>query len=336
MKTERARELYTDYAEGTLSPALSQALEQHFEAEPEARADYQQFEQVFVLLGEPLSEEVEVPLGFRAKVMELAAEEHARREALPSRRATLSLGAWIQSLRVGSPRRASVGMLASFAVMALAGVFIYSISSKNSTGNNGPILPLLAPTTINAVTVLPAGGTGMTHLFHIHLPENVNQASVMAYVVTSTDQITDPNTRKQALPALKQPQELTNNEEMQIPVTLLHQAPAGTTLNLFVQWTPNNTNQTPGAQVVFTPMQPGVVAPPDATDSPTGAFFDELQDVAAHYGVTVVADATVLPSNAVTISAADNTPLKALQDIAQQVHDKVQMLPNGAYQVYTQ
>ena len=94
MKTERARELYTEYAEGTLSPALSQALEQHFEADPDARADYEQFQQVFALLDEPLSDEVEVPLGFRAKVLELAAEEHARREAAPTRRATISLTGW--------------------------------------------------------------------------------------------------------------------------------------------------------------------------------------------------------------------------------------------------
>ena len=56
--------------------------------------------------------------------------------------------------------------------------------------------------------------------------------------------------------------------------------------------------------------------------------------MAAHYGVTVVADASALPSNAVTIAASDNTALKSLQDIAQQVGDKVQTLPNGAYQVY--
>ena len=43
MKTERARELYSDYAEGVLSPALAQALEQHFASEPDARADYDQF-----------------------------------------------------------------------------------------------------------------------------------------------------------------------------------------------------------------------------------------------------------------------------------------------------
>jgi hypothetical protein len=330
MKTERARELYSDYAEGILSPALSQAMEQHFAADADAHADFEQFQQVFALLDEPLSEEVEVPLGFRAKVMELASQEQARRESVPARRATLSLKDWFASLG-GRQRQVTSGLAAAFAVIALAGVFLYSISSKTATGNFIPSVP----TTINAVTVLPAGTSGMTHLFHIHLPNNVNQASVMAYVVTSTDQITDPDARqKQALPALKQPQVLTNNEEMQIPVTLLHEAPAGTTLNLFVQWTPTNTQQTPGAQAVFTPMQPGVVATPDPTDSPTGSFFDELQDVAAHYGVTVVADASSLPSNIVTISATDDTPLKALQDIARQVGDKVQTLPSGASQTY--
>ncbi len=333
MKTERARELYTDYEEGTLSPALKQALEQHLEADPEAAADFAQFQQVYALLDEPLTQEVEVPLGFRAKVLELAAEEHARREAVPTRRAAISLTGWFASLG-GRRRQVTGGFAAAFTVVALAGVFFYTVHGNTSNGNMIPI-PSLAPTTISAVTVQPAGANSTMHSFHIHLPTNVKEASVMAYVVTATDQITDPSLRQQqALPALKQPQDLTNDEEMQIPVTLLRQAPSGTTLNLFVQWTPTDTAQTPGAQVVFTPMQPGVVTPPDPSDSPTGSFFDSLQDVAAHYGVTVIADASALPSAAVTVPAADNTAQSALQDIAQQVGDKVQTLPNGTYQVY--
>ena len=63
MKPERAQELYSDYAEGTLAPALRQALEQHFEADPSARADYARFARVYTLLERPLEAEVEVPLG---------------------------------------------------------------------------------------------------------------------------------------------------------------------------------------------------------------------------------------------------------------------------------
>ena len=93
MKPERAQELYSDYAEGTLTPALRQALEQHFEADPAARADYAQFSQVYALLEQPLGEELEAPLGFRAKILERAAEQQGRRETSVSRAAGW-LGWW--------------------------------------------------------------------------------------------------------------------------------------------------------------------------------------------------------------------------------------------------
>ena len=70
MKLERAQELYSDYAEGVLSPALTQALEQHFDADPAAQDDYARFRRVYVLLEQPFAEELEVPAGFRAHILE--------------------------------------------------------------------------------------------------------------------------------------------------------------------------------------------------------------------------------------------------------------------------
>ena len=80
MKPERAEELYSDYAEGTLTPALRQALEQHFEADPSARADYARFAQIYTFLEQPLEDEAEVPLGFRAKILERVAAQQTQRE----------------------------------------------------------------------------------------------------------------------------------------------------------------------------------------------------------------------------------------------------------------
>ena len=331
MKRERARELYSDYAEGILSPALAQALEQHFAAEADARADYEQFRQMVSLLDTPFAEEVEVPLGFRAKVLELAAEEHARREGVASR----SFTGWLASLGSFRQRRATGGILAAFAVVALAGVLVHQVG----VGQRAGLVPDigsggLVPTTIRSVTSQATSDGGLTHLFHIHLPATVRQASVMAYVIRDTDQIADPAT---AMPALAQPQNLTNDEELQIPVTLLRPAPAGATLDLLVQWTPTAPGQKPGSQIVFAPLQAGT-APLDNGDAPiSGNFFSALEALAARYGVTVVADAASTPNTPISAPAAGGTALKTLQDVAAQVGDKVQPL-NAAgttFQVYS-
>ena len=79
MKLERAQELYSDYAEDALTPALRLALEQHFDADPAARADYDRFARMYSLMERP-GEEVEVPLGFRARILEKVAQEQAKRD----------------------------------------------------------------------------------------------------------------------------------------------------------------------------------------------------------------------------------------------------------------
>ena len=55
---------------------------------------------------------------------------------------------------------------------------------------------------------LRAGQDGNTyHDFDVHLPASIPHATVTAYVVTATDQITDPTARAaSATPALAQPQ----------------------------------------------------------------------------------------------------------------------------------
>ena len=157
----------------------------------------------------------------------------------------------------------------------------------------------------------------------------------MAYVVTATDQITDPDARsRDAMPALKQPQTLTNDEEMQIPVTLVNPPAPGATLDLLVQWTPTDTRQTSGEQVVFAPLLPATSAQGNAPTS--GSFYETLQVIAARYDVTVIADATASPTNTVSTEPADSTALQALKDAAKQVGYQVAPLSNNTYQVYPQ
>ena len=341
MKLERARELYSDYAEDTLSPAFKQALEQHFEADAEARADFQQFMRVYELMDAPeLREEIEVPLGFRAKVLELAAQEQARREAAPARRAALTLTGWFSSW--GHRRQATGGFAAALVVAVLAGVVIHNVNSGSESGTGpkiGSIFTLRsgypAPTTIRGVISDPQSNGSIRHLFQIHLPPTVPQANLEAYVVTATDQITDEAARQRdATPAFSQPILLSNAQTMQIPVTLVQQPTAGHTLNLFVSWTPTDANQPTGRQVIFTPIGPA--GPTDATPDPTGPhFYDALQEIAASYGVTVISDAGVADVPIVD-SKSTTDPLQALKDVANQVddHHAVADLGDKTYQIY--
>lgn len=343
MKPERARELYSEYAEGTLSPAFKQALEQHFEADPNERADFQQFMRVYELMDAPeLREEVDVPLGFRAKILELAAQEQARRESAPSRRAALTITGWFSAW--GHRRQASGGLVAALAVAVLAGVVIHNVNSgpgQITAPHGGDIGPggipsfSAAPTTIQGVTSDKQGDGSVRHLFQIHLPSNVRQANLDAYVVTATDQITDETARQRdATPAFSQPIALSNAQTMQIPVTLVQQPTAGHTLNLLVTWAPTDTSIPTGRQIVFTPL--GSAGVTDATPDPTGPhFYDELQDIAASYGVTVISDAGVAN---VPVAAFKPTgdPLEALKDVAGQVddHHGAALIGDKTYQVY--
>ncbi|MDQ2686454.1 MAG: hypothetical protein M3Y28_01145 [Armatimonadota bacterium] len=340
MKLERARELYSDYAEGALSPAFTQALEQHFEADPEARADFDQFLQVYSLLDAPEARaEVEVPLGFRAKVLELAAQEQARREAAPTRRAALTLTGWFSSW--GHRRQATGGLLAAFVVAALAGVIIHGVNTGSESGTVesglGGHLSALTTTTIRGVTSDTQADGSVRHLFQIHLPTKIPQANLTAYVVTATDQITDEAARlHDATPALSQPITLSNTQTMQIPVTLLQSPTAGHTLNLFVSWTPTDPTLPTGRQIVFTPVGP--VGPSDATPDPTGThYYDALQSIAASYGVTVISDASAA-NVPVTAPAPNEDAQTALNDIARQLddHHAVASLGDNTYQIYTQ
>lgn len=312
MKTERAEELYSDYAEGTLTPALRQALEQHFEADPSARADYARFAQIYSFLEQPLEEEVEVPLGFRAKILERAAAQQTQRETTWNSRLGDLFAGWFSAT---PQRRLAGGAAAGLAAVILAGMLmIHPKSGKTiDSGFGGSELPVAAVSSavIQNVDVQPGPDSNPYHLFHLHLPTDVSSATVNAYVVTSPDQVTDPNQLSAATPAL-QNQHLTNHQAVAIPIAPLQVPPAGATIGLLVKWTPDDAANAPSSEVVYTPF--GDADPTTAAPANT-SFLEALKATAAHYGVTVVADADAVPTQAVTtdFSASDAaTPLAAI------------------------
>ncbi len=327
MKPERAQELYSEYAEGTLTPALRQALEQHFEADPAARADYAQFSQVYALLEQPLGAEMEAPLGFRAKILERASEQQGRREASSSRAA-----GWLGWFAPPAHRRATGGALAALAAVVIGGVFLTHPPAPNPGGPEGGNmvgLPETSTITTGLVQSVDMQSGTNYHLFHLHLPSDVQSATVNAYVITATEQITDPSHLGDATPAVSG-QHLTNHQGLQIPIAPVDSPPAGSTLNLLAEYKPDAATQPAGAEAVFTPFgaaDPAVPAPVNA------GFLDAMQAVASHYGATVIVDVSASPTQAVTADFSGTDPLVPLKAMAATARYMVQKTADNTYYV---
>ena len=325
MKPERAQELYSEYAEGTLTPALRQALEQHFDADPAARADYAQFAQIFGLLAQPAGQEIEVPLGFRAKVLERVAAQQEQREAAPR------AAGWLGWFTPPAHRRATGGALIALAAVVIGGVVVMHPTSPNSLGSEtGNIIGLPPASTVSGLvqSVDMQPGTNY-HVFHLHLPSGVAAATVNAYVITATEQITDPAHLIDATPAMTG-HHLTSDQGLQIPIAPAEVPPAGSTLNLLADFKPDAAGQQAGSEAVFTPYG----APDPAVPAPTNTnFLDGMQAVAAHYGATVVVDVTSTPTQAVTADFSGADPAVPLADMANAAKYTVRKIADNTYYV---
>ncbi len=322
MKLERAQELYSDYAEGALTPALRQALEQHWESDPAARADYTQFSAVYALLEQPAGEEIDVPLGFRAKILERAATQQSQRETVSSR------PSWLGWFVPPAHRRATGGALAALAAVVVAGILVTHPPQPGT--NPSDVLPTFTATPITGLvqSVDMQPGTNY-HQFHLHLPSSIASATVNAYVITATEQITDPSHLAEATPAVAG-QHLTNHQGLQIPIAPVDAPPAGSTLNLLASYKPDAANQPAGAEAVFTPF--GAADP--ATPAPVNtSFLDGMQAVAAHYGTTVIVDVSSAPTQPVTASFSGTDPAAPLADMAVSAGYTVRKTADNTYHV---
>lgn len=307
------------------------ALDQHFDADPAGKQDFDDFSRIFGLLSEATADEVEVPHGFRAKVMERVSVEATKR---PAQRG--GFAATLHNLFAQPKQREAAGVMAAVLAVAVIGVVFLKPAPKGPMSGD---MPSITVPTENVATVIQGVDTQMGanntpyHYFKVHLPMSIPSATVNAYVISSTDQILDPAVRERdATPVLKA-QELTNDEGMTIPVALVRPAPAGSTLNILVEWsTPGSS--TPGAQVVFTPLNPNDGITPSTAPPSNGNFFDSLQTIASAYHATVIADATAAPTTTVEAWSPGDDVNVALTTVADSAGYTVKSLDNGAYLVY--
>ncbi len=333
MKPERAQELYSDYAEGVLAPALRQALDQHFETDPSARADYARFARVYALLEQPLGAEADVPPGFRAKILEQVAAGQSRRETTFTTHAPgAAPGGWFSTV---SHRRMTGGALTGLAAAVFLGV-LFTHSTPKGPGFDTNINPITSSvaTPANAAVVQKVdtrmgGDSNNYHQFHLHLPPNVPAAAVTAYVVTGAEQVTDPAHLGEATPVLKE--HLDNSTGVSIPIAATVAPPAGETLDLLVKWAPDDPSVASGSEVVYTPYG----AADAATAAPANAdFLDAMQAVASHYGATVVVDVNAVPTQPVSDAFSAPDAATPLQAMAKAAGYSVQTLSGNTFYVY--
>jgi len=336
MKLEQAQELYTDYMEGTLSPAMRLALEQYFERDAEAREDYKAFSLIMQSFQTAKITELEPPHGFRASILERVTAESASAKQVKSFSFADTIRSWFGGSQL--VRLSSVGV-AVLVVGAVVFAGFHGHGNGTSTNANFGEDPFIGPTSETSTVLgvgLKSGDDGnQYHLFRVHLPASIPEANVTAEVLSDPSQITDQAARaQQARPALKQPVDLTNDEELQIPVALLQAVPDNATITLLVQWTPTDSQQPMGEQVVFTPANPNaqLTGIPVGPDSPM-SYYDALQFISSAYHITLVSDTTVTSDVMVNGWSASVQPTDAL-DAVEAAGFKVHEIAPLTYQIY--
>jgi len=336
MKLERAQEIYSDYEEGSLSPAMKLALEQHFDADPAGKQDFDDFSRLFGLLSESTADDVEVPHGFRAKIMERVSLEDSKRPAQG-----VGFAAALRNMFAQPRRREAAGVVAAVLAVAIVGSVVLKPAPKGtsdlppavSSMGAGLTLPDNVDTVIQGVDTKMGANNTPQHDFRVHLPMNIPSATVNAYDISSPDQILDPAVRERDATPVLTAQALTNDEAMTIPLVVPHAVPAGSTLNILVEWTTPGS-VTPGAQIVFTPINPNDGVTPSTAPPSNGNFFDSLQTIASAYHATVIADATSAPTTTVQAWSPGDPVDIALKTVATSAGYSVASLDSGTYLVY--
>jgi hypothetical protein len=306
MNCENAQALFSEYSEGTLSPAMKLALEQHFESCPECQADYAAFLQVNEILKEGLPE-VDVPTGFRQSVMAKIAAQPA--PTIPQRQARSAQGpleslaqAWRTFTRglTSSPQRAFVTGVAC--TLLAVGIFTVLNRGHQPTtlpggkpvieGGLSPIqqqVPVQHTSGILQNALMQTDNGQTYHVFGIHLPLNAPPAQIKAYVLQNESGLTDDaalNNADNATVAWTGTGE--QGVSIHVPVAVVSNVQPGSTLNFLVEWAPVGNDQAEQKEVAFVPIADEAAAPTpvNAGDS----LYDVLQNISSSYKAKIFVD----------------------------------------------
>lgn len=315
------------------------ALEQHFESNPAAKEDYDEFTRVFDLLAMAETEEVEAPHGFRARVMEQVAREHARQ-------APVAAGPFSRLLNIlREPRKlqAALAIAGVAVVAAISGVMLTGHRPAAAPGSVSPVpLPTAsAPVSIDpsdsivqSVTAGMAANGAVSQNFLLRLPKEFQGGTVDAYAVTSTQQIRDTGARASQAKSIVTAEKIAKDEDLTIPVLVYREAQAGSTLNIVFDFHLTTVDGHPfnDEVAVFTPMNPSDSVSATSAPPMNGKYFDSLQTLASQYHVTIIADTAGSPDSAEAWSAADGIETALARVVGQ--GNAVKPLTADTYFVY--
>jgi hypothetical protein len=260
--------------------------------------------------------EVDAPAGLRADILSVIAQRPAAK--------VFSIKDWANGA-FARPR------LVWGSALAVAAVIVFAVTTTfHGPGHNtsqpgvatpacmeGPCTTVAptptAPAPLLQNVTLKEGTASLDYeVFTLHLPSVVaSTANVSAYVLQDGDPVADKTLESdtdKATPAWSGA--LAPNVSLSLPVAVTSDLPAGTSLNLLLDWTSGDQS---GREVAFVPVTPA----PSSVSSVAAntSFYDAVRTIAGEYQQTIVADNSALSALAAAqpLSGTTGNELNAAQ-----------------------
>lgn len=286
MKCEKAQELFSDYLEGNLERPMAFTLEHHLSECHDCELGYTQFKMAWTMLDE--LPEIEVPVGFRASVMErIEAQETAKKEKAWSIDLSRIFGTGVRLRPV-----AAGAAVALFAVMLAlhplqpskdvkkvdtAGLTGITISDPDYIGRNGNF-------TISSENRYSAAKSGLTVQvkpladgYNLHfIPEHGASINVKAYAFDSMPSAFDSSSLSSGIMIMDQKLSFDRNSDLQTNAGII-----------LLNWQYDSTWR---SEVLIMPRrlsESKVTMPFSVSNEDT---YEALQKIANDYGVIIFAD----------------------------------------------
>ena len=336
MQCERVHELFSDYIEGALDPAMQQVMSQHVRTCQSCGAEIEQLRGIYALLSDGLPE-VDVPSGFRASILNTIREQKAP-DTLMSR-----VRSWFTPTSAPTAGRAPAAVAVAAVAIAIGVGTWMNVKAPHSAGT-GTDTAKLAPWGAIPVSVQDESGIlqgvrsyvseadGKTyHVFGLHLPDGRSAVDATAYVIQSPDALTndaalaDTNNATAAFTGRVEP-----GVSVQVPVAVVSDVPEGTSMTLLVEWSDRIGKH---KEVCILPISKPSSAPMVVKSGEP--LYQALQTVAVAYNKPVILDETATAQFAAPIQRSlDDTDTNindSLADIVLPANMSFGQQPDGSY-----
>ena len=334
---EQLQDQYSDYFEHSLSDADVDTFERHLAGCDSCRSDYHTFATMFQFLDRIEVAEVDPPSDLRADILTAIAQRNTPKQ--------FSMLDWLAGV-FSTPQVVWGAGLAAAAcvVLGIALTVHFPNSANNGTsstvtageGLGSSPISTAGPAPLLQNVVLKEGADNMDYVvFTLHMPPSMSSAAnVSAYVLQDggpvADQSMESDTNK-ATPAWSG--SIEPNVSLTLPVAVTSDLPAGTSLNLLLDWT-SKDGTTSGREVAFVPITAASSNPTQVTAG--SSFYDAVRTIAGEYQQTIVADSSALAAvpNVNSLSGSTGNELnaeQALQSVLSTDGFTIKVQPGGYY-----